>query len=603
PSATPSATATVTAAPTATVTVAATETVSMYVGYAVTTTQTALRKNASLNDQYIIITLPAGTLLYLNSQVTVTDILWSGAQTRLGTSYIGVVQDGAVKHITEEEAQVYIDAYNEANATPTPSPTPSPTPIPAQTTGYYIALGDVPMRSVANTYADILTWLPNDTVVYVAGQVYNEGYGWHITAYNDNVGYVRADQLRKLNNAETEEYLNTVTTVTPAASATPKPYDPYAASSYGYVTSSSVNFRSTPSASATRIKTLKQYAFALILGSRVVDGETWYNINQAGTVGWVDGRFFNVLNLTELSTFLNSSEYLTGLTNNSTSTTTSGSSGNATQGQVSSVEDWNVGVWENPSSALSTSYEPFNPYTTPTVAPTTTVVVGLNADGSTVAPTDTFVIGTMIPISYEEDTKETQTDNSWVGLAIGGVILLGGAGGVYAYALNQNKKRRLAARNAANSHRTTLQGGQTAAGVAAAASTAATTDPHTRRAVAAPPAGSVVGRQDESNASSQNNQKSNVRPAAPNPYARPAQTPGAQDASGITAERPASPGSNPYVQPKSTQSAVPSAPASPANPYRSVETDATAGTEQPNPSPRHSNRAGRYQNPNGDDKG
>ena len=59
------------------------------------------------------------------------------------------------------------------------------------------------------------------------------------------------------------------------------------------------------------------------------------------------------------------------------------------------------------------------------------------------------MIGTMIPISYKEETKETQTGNSLVGLVLGGIVLLGGAGGVYAYALTQNKKRKAAARSAA----------------------------------------------------------------------------------------------------------------------------------------------------------
>ena len=140
------------------------------------------------------------------------------------------------------------------------------------------------------------------------------------------------------------------------------------------MTSSTVNFRATPSSSGSKIKTLRQYAFGLILGSKVVDGTTWYNLNQSGTIGWVNGDYFKVLNLTELSSFLNSSEYLKGLTNNSTSTGTStntgtssgnNSTGTSSQGQVSSVEDWNVGVWKNPNSGLNASYAPFKPLRDP----------------------------------------------------------------------------------------------------------------------------------------------------------------------------------------------------------------------------------------------
>ncbi len=598
-----------------------------------TTTQTALRNKANLNDESILVTLPAGTLLYLNGQATVGDILWSGAQTRLGDSYIGLVQDGAVKHITAEEAQVYIDAYDTANATATPTATPTPTPVPDQTTGYYVTLGDdVPLRAVASSLAETLVWLKDETVVYVAGQLYNEGYGWHITSYDGHVGYVRADQLRKLNDAETEEYLDSLTTVTPTPSVTPQPYDPYADSSYGYVSASSVNFRTSPSLSATRIQTLRQYAFALILGSRVVDGQTWYNINYSGTVGWVDGRYFTVLNLTDLTTFLKSSEYLEGITNNSsssTTTSTSGSSGSATQGSVSSVEDWNTEVWQNPRLSLSASYEPFNPYTTPTATATTTTAAGLTGDGSTVEPTDTFVIGTMIPISYDEDAGETQADNGWLGLAIGGVILLGGAGGVYAYALNQNKKRRIAARNAASSRRASQQSGQTGAGTAAGAAAtgaAATTSPYTRRAVAAPPVSGTTKRQDEQGSAANGGAQQNnpyarpagnnpyARPAGNNPYVRPADTgsEGGQPSSGalsggIVTGKPQSPqsvtpSSNIVTgKPQTPQSGAPSAEAAkPANPYQSAEADVPAGTESANPAPRRTGRASRYQSHDGD---
>ena len=85
-------------------------------GYGVTTVQTALRQNANLEDKSVITLLPADTLLYLNGQSTVNNVVWSGAQTRLGTSYIGLVQDDAVRRITSEEADTLIEAYKKAHA-------------------------------------------------------------------------------------------------------------------------------------------------------------------------------------------------------------------------------------------------------------------------------------------------------------------------------------------------------------------------------------------------------------------------------------------------------------------------------------------------------
>lgn len=94
--------------------------------------QTALRQNANLDDNSVLTMLPADTLLYLNGQSTVNNVVWSGAQTRLGTAYIGLVQDNAVRRITEAEAKTIIDAYDAAHATATPTASPSPSPVPAQ---------------------------------------------------------------------------------------------------------------------------------------------------------------------------------------------------------------------------------------------------------------------------------------------------------------------------------------------------------------------------------------------------------------------------------------------------------------------------------------
>ena len=105
------------------------------------------------------------------------------------------------------------------------------------------------------------------------------------------------------------------TTAPTSPSKTAAPYDPYGKSSYGYVTSNSVNFRETPN--GKKMKTLSKYAFAYIIGSKEVNGVTWYYVNQNGTMGWVHGDYFHQLNLTELTSFLNSNEYRQGLANNS----------------------------------------------------------------------------------------------------------------------------------------------------------------------------------------------------------------------------------------------------------------------------------------------
>ena len=84
----------------------------LYVGFGLTLTQVALRDNANFADNSILTTLPADTLLYLNGQVDVNGTVWTGAQTYLGVSYIGLLPYSSVRTITPGETQGYIDAYN-----------------------------------------------------------------------------------------------------------------------------------------------------------------------------------------------------------------------------------------------------------------------------------------------------------------------------------------------------------------------------------------------------------------------------------------------------------------------------------------------------------
>ena len=509
-----------------------------YLGYVLVTRQTAMRKEPSANSTAVT-TLQANTLLYVAGQHVAGTVTWHSAQTVLGSSaYGGWVNDADVRRISGSEAQALIDQYNQQQQKPTQSP------------GYYITLyNSVPLRTYTNIYAEA-RYLKKDTVVYVHSQEYDGSRNiWHLTTYDGVTGYVLNGQLRKLTEKEVENYLASGNPATPENPGG-NPYNPNGASSYGYITANSVNFRTSPNGS--RIKQLNKYAMAMILGTQQVNGVTWYNVNYNGQIGWIHGDYFHQMTLTEFNSFLSSSQYQQGLANNavatatpkpstggSTSGNTSGNKGSATQGSVSSVEDWNVGKWENTGATNQTTYAPFNPYATP-VATTTpkdqymtkdatvkfyqspdaassSLTLPANAtlnvletvtqnnktwykvqyNGQTgyveaeaaltevtasasATPTPTIPIGTMIPINYDDETIETQTSGVPWGLIGGAVVIIGGAGGAYAYALNQNKKRKAAAARAAASRRAATAAGTTAAGAAGAAS------PYARRAAAAP---------------------------------------------------------------------------------------------------------------------
>ena len=221
---------------------------------------------------------------------------------------------------------------------------------------------------------------------------------------------------------------------------TPEPVTNDSLSSYGHVQSASgrVNLRSEPTTKNNNaIRLLDNYAFALVLGSVTNDEGTWYHVSQGGNEGYIRSDYFHVLTLGELSEFLQSSEYLNANSNNTTS--------GAASSQIQPVEDYNKTVWQNP--ALTASYEPFNPYATPTPD-----LERLNTE--TPAPTPALTPSPtpeIAPVSPQEnmiqpDNNVQQAGSPWPWV-LAGLAVIGGGGAYYAYTVRkQNEKRRQAYR-------------------------------------------------------------------------------------------------------------------------------------------------------------
>ena len=426
----PTAEPTFTPVPTEVPTPAPTATPVPYTGYALTLWQVPLR--TGVTDDTILEWLPADSLVYVNGQTYVNGESWSTLRSMESGNY-GFIQHNALMLISNEQAQPYLDMITQMQ-----NPT---TPEPQQQYGYAMTLGDgVPLRSFADTNAEIMMQLPFAAVASVRGQVFAGGTTWHLVQYNGMWGYVRADQMRMMTDDEVQSYLQSLEKGTPLPTEvpyTPAPITQESLSSYGHVQSNSgkVNLRNAPSTDATRLKLLDNYAFALVMGTETGnDGKTWYKVSQAGTEGYIQGDYFKVLTLSELTLFLQSDEY-----QNANSQT--GNTG-STSGQIQPVEDYNQTIWQNP--ALMASYEPFNPYATPTIdperLPTATPV-------PTAAPQHTgYITPTplLAPIQGgTTPTPDTSKDGGSVlpWLLLGGVVI-GGGGAVYAWSLHQQNERR-----------------------------------------------------------------------------------------------------------------------------------------------------------------
>ena len=183
-----------TAAPTDTP--APTEVPAQYTGYALTTEAVALRTEVSTADSSIIRRMDANELVMLTGQSFEQGASWSLATTLDNVS--GYVPDSSLRRINNEEAQYYINLWNEAHPTETPSPAPA-TPEPAKISGYAYAVGDdVYFRSQPSTMASIIDVLTQGVVVYVRDQDYQDNVAWHVVQYNGQWGYIRADMLRMM---------------------------------------------------------------------------------------------------------------------------------------------------------------------------------------------------------------------------------------------------------------------------------------------------------------------------------------------------------------------------------------------------------------------
>ncbi len=414
-----------------------------YVGYALTNQNVALRNGMDYQDTSILTMLERNTLVHVQLQTTDdAGTLWSYCTTTDSNPISGMVLDSALNRISDAEAQAII----QANATPTPSPTAEP----PQQQGYAVARGDnVYMRTLPSELSGISHVLSAGEVAYVTGQQYVLNNGtyeiWHVVQYGSEWGYIRADLMRMLDPWEEEQYLNSLKTPAPTLVTTPQPYDENNLSSYGYVSSSTVNFRQSASTSSTRLATLRQYAFCLVLGTTQSNGTTWYKVNYGGKVGYIQGDYFKQLTIAELQDFLLSNEYKQGIANNSSSS--SGSSGSTSGGtsNLPSAEDQTVQEWTNPNSGINVSYEPFDPFATPEplVTASPPASASPSAEATTLEPLET------LPVEYPTEDTESGEGGSAVGWVLAAaVVLLGGGGGGYAYVLHKQNQRRAAQRAA-----------------------------------------------------------------------------------------------------------------------------------------------------------
>ncbi|MCL2544582.1 MAG: SH3 domain-containing protein, partial [Clostridia bacterium] len=303
---------------------------------------------------------------------------------------------------------------------------------------------NVPVRMNPSIHAaptqDVL--MRND-VVYVFTQVYDdEGRPWHLIQYNNRYGYILAATARFMTGAEEREHISKMSTPAPTPVYTPQPVTPSTLSSYGTIKTNAVNLRSSASTSATRLRSLNAGALVLILGTSTgSDGHTWYKVDVQGTVGFIRGDYVNHMTISQYNDFIRNLQNQTpgggggggGGGNVNVTIPSTPSHGTGGLADLIAIEEG----WSNNIRDGLPDYSTASPVPEETAEPTET-------PDPFADPEDLF--STPPPALL---TDEENSGGSPVLLLVLGVVLMGGAAGVYGYVQYQNSKRKAQAKSAA----------------------------------------------------------------------------------------------------------------------------------------------------------
>ncbi|MDO5379225.1 MAG: SH3 domain-containing protein, partial [Clostridia bacterium] len=192
----------------------------------------------------------------------------------------------------------------------TATPEPTATPAPQELRVYARVNNDgTPLRGNPSAEAYLQTILQKDDVVYTyQTMIAEDGMTWYLVQFSGQWGYVRADLVRLMGEAETAEYLAALeaalATPTPMPQDTPEPVGPDSTSAYAKLIKDSVNLRRTPSASGTSLGRIPVNTLLLVVGSEFDGTYTWYQVNYNGQDGYVRSDMAQMLTIAELQAYL-----------------------------------------------------------------------------------------------------------------------------------------------------------------------------------------------------------------------------------------------------------------------------------------------------------
>ncbi|MBQ8160660.1 MAG: SH3 domain-containing protein [Clostridia bacterium] len=199
----------------------------------------------------------------------------------------------------------------EIPATEVPTPTEVPaTPVPEQYQGYALTLNRIALRDeVSSRDSSIITTVPQDTLLQVDGQIYDEsGNAWsRVTTLDQVIGFVADAGLRRINAQEAKYYQDqwneAHATPTPAAFATEAPLQ---ITGYAYTIGDNVPFRNTYSDKSVILSVLDQNTAVYVAGQvyETEDGWPWHNVLYNGRNGFIRSDMLRMMTADEQTAYL-----------------------------------------------------------------------------------------------------------------------------------------------------------------------------------------------------------------------------------------------------------------------------------------------------------
>ena len=259
---------------------------------------------------------------------TVTELVGSPVSDAKGTAYTWFpvrTQDGTLGYVRGDCAYRMADwqeaYYLSTGKIATPSPAPVTTPT-SDCPWVMVTGNNVNVRSSSSTTSRSLGTVNKGSVFKLLSSTRVGSYVWYRVQYKTSTaGYIRSDLIHRMSWDEYYAWQGSSSTATPVpgkVTPTPTAYIPVVTpsatsnvssdlSDMAFCTGNSVNIREDAGTGFRSVGTVytKDSRMVYLFESKTgTDGNTWYKVQYGTVIGWMSGKYCNVLTNRQKTAYL-----------------------------------------------------------------------------------------------------------------------------------------------------------------------------------------------------------------------------------------------------------------------------------------------------------